>query len=432
MRVHLESYGCSTNLADGEVLAGCLNQAGYDLTDSIHDADVIVYNCCSVKGPTENRMIDLIKRAPRSKKIIVTGCLPLTNYNRLQKAAHFDAVIGPAAGTKIVDIVNRVLAGEKIVALTDGLHAKPLLNLPRLKRNSIVSVIPVSYGCLGACAYCCVVFARGRLRSYKIEDIVHKVKSDLSSGVEEFWLTSQDMGCYGIDLDTNLAELLNAVCAVRGDFHVRVGMMTPNFVLEMSSMLIEAFRNEKVFKFLHLPVQSGDDRVLHSMNRCYTVQEFRTIVSDFRCVFPEMTFATDVICGFPGESTEAFENTLQLIGDVRPDIVNVSKFFARPGTKAASITQNIVPQNEIKHRSAITANLAKKLSLEQNCQWLNWEGVILIDEKGKITNSWIGRNYTYKPIVVKNTDNLLGKLLRVKIEKAFNTHLTGTIIKEPS
>lgn len=431
MRVHLESYGCSTNLADGEVLAGCLGQAGYELTDSVHDADVLIYNCCSVKGPTENRMIDLIKRAPKNKKIVVAGCLPLTNYNRLQEAVRFDAVIGPAAGTRIVDVVNRVLKGEKIVAITNALHTKPLLNLPRLRQNSIVSMIPISYGCLGACAYCCVVFARGRLRSCAIKDIVQKVESDLASGLKEFWLTSQDVGCYGRDLDTNLVELLNAVCAIPSNFRVRVGMMTPNLVLDMLPKLIEAFNNDKVYKFLHLPVQSGDDGVLLSMNRCYTVGEFRTIVRDFRTVFPEITLATDVICGFPGESIEAFENTLRLINDIRPDIVNVSKFFARPRTGAASITKNIVSQTEIKQRTTVASNLAKKLSLEQNQRWLNWEGIILVNEKGKIANSWVGRNYAYKPIVVKDSDNLFGRKLVVRIEKAFNTYLNGTIIKEP-
>lgn len=428
MRVHLESFGCSTNTADSEVLAGCLLQAGYELTDSIHDADVIIYNSCSVKGPTENRMIELIKRAPTEKKVVVAGCLPLTSFDRLQKSVRFDGVVGPAAGMQIVTVVKRVLAGEKVVLLDDALHAKPVLSLPRLRRSSVVSLVPVSYGCLGACAYCCVVFARGSLRSYAIEEIVQKVECDVAFGVSEFWLTSQDMACYGKDLGTNLAVLLRAVCAVSGDFRVRVGMMTPNFALDMLPALVEAFKNEKVFKFLHLPVQSGDDTVLRSMNRCYTVEEFKGVVAAFRSEFPGVTLATDVICGFPGESDEAFENTLRLIGEVKPDIVNVSKFFARPGTKAASTRENLVSQGEIKRRSAMMANLVKQLSFEQNQRWLNWKGAILIDEKGKTSNSWIGRNYAYKPIVVKNTPNLLGKTLTIKIDKAFSTHLTATII----
>jgi MiaB-like tRNA modifying enzyme len=416
-------------MADGEVLAGCLAQAGFTLVASREVADVIVYNCCSVKGPTENRMLDLIKRAPVGKKVVVAGCLPLTSYERLQSAVRFDGVVGPAAGMRIVDVVNRVLRGEQVVSLDEASGSKPDSYLPRIRGSEVVSLVPVSYGCLGACAYCCVVFARGRLRSYSVSEIVRRVECDLASGALEVWLTSQDMACYGRDLGTNLAALLRAVCAVRGDFRVRVGMMTPNFVLDMLPELVEAFRSEKVFKFLHLPVQSGDDDVLRAMNRRYTVEEFRAIVDGFRAVFPEVTLATDVICGFPGESREAFEHTLKLISEVKPDIVNVSKFFARPGTAAASMTEGKVGQMEIKRRSGEMAKLAKEISLERNRCWENWQGVMLIDERGKIAGSWVGRNFAYRPIVVKSRAELLGKTKNVKVEEAFGTYLAGVILE---
>ena len=428
MRVLVESYGCSTNLADGEVLAGCLSQAGFDLAQSIPEADVVVYNCCAVKGPTENRMIELLKRVPREKKVVVAGCLPLTSFDRLQRDVRFDAAVGPAAGLGIVDVVKRVLAGEKVVALEGALCAKPVLSLPRLTKNPVVSLVPVGYGCLGSCAYCCVVFARGRLRSYSIEEIVEKVKCDLASGSGEFWFTSQDMACYGRDVGTNLAALLRSVCAIPGDFWIRVGMMTPNFALDMLNELVEAFRCEKVFKFLHLPVQSGDDEVLKRMRRCYTVQDFRKVVSAFRAAFPEVTLATDVICGFPGETKNAFDNTLRLISEVKPDIVNVSKFFGRPGTAAAEMT-NVVEQAEIKRRSTEAAKLAKEISLDRNQRWTKWTGEILVDEKGKVPGSWIGRNFAYKPVIVKSTSALLGKTLKVNVAKAFPTYLEGTVVE---
>jgi len=428
MRVLVKSYGCSTNLADGEVLAGCLSQAGFDLAQSIPEADVVVYNCCAVKGPTENRMIELLKRVPREKKVVVAGCLPLTSFGRLQRDVRFDAAVGPAAGLGIVDVVKRVLAGEKVVALEGALCAKPVLSLPRLTKNPVVSLVPVGYGCLGSCAYCCVVFARGRLRSYAIEEIVEKVKCDLASGVKEFWFTSQDMACYGRDVGTNLAALLKSVCAIPGDFWIRVGMMTPNFALDMLNELVEAFRCEKVFKFLHLPVQSGDDVVLKRMRRCYTVQDFRKVVSAFRAAFPEVTLATDVICGFPGETKEAFDNTLRLISEVKPDIVNVSKFFGRPGTVAAEMT-NVVEQAEIKRRSTEAAKLAKQISLDRNLRWIKWTGEILVDEKGKVPGSWVGRNFAYKPVTVKSNSDLLGNTLKVKVAKAFPTYLEGTVVE---
>ncbi len=426
-RIYLRSFGCSTNLADGEVMAGCLAEAGFKLVDSVAEADIVIYNTCAVKGPTENRMIDLLKKVPKGKRLLVVGCLPLINLDRLCREVRFDGAAGPALGGKIIDIVSGVLGGKKVVALEGANKAKPDLSLPRVRLNPFVGIIPISYGCLGSCAYCCVIYARGRLRSYSINEIAKRVKADLADGVREFWLTSQDTACYGRDIGTNLAELIEAVCAIEGDFKVRVGMMTPNMALGILEDLIEAYKDEKVFKFLHLPVQSGDDNVLKRMRRFYTVSEFRKIVEAFRAAFPKITIATDVICGFPGEDEKAFEETLKLIENVKPDIVNISKFFARPRTPAAAM-RDTVPFSEIKRRSAMLSGLASKIALERNREWIGWEGGILVDEAGKVAGSWVGRNFAYKPVVLKSKENLLGKVVRVKIYDVFPTHLVGALL----
>src|SRR3989304_5725666 len=337
MRVFVRSFGCSANSADGEVLAGCLAAAGYELVDSASEASVLVYNTCAVKGPTEDRVIEVLKRAPQDKKVIVAGCLPLISFERLCREVRFDGAVGPAAGDAIADVVKRVLSGERVVDLAAALNSKPALGLPRKRSNPAISVVPVNYGCLGACAYCCVVHARGHLRSYSVKEVVERVKKDLAAGAKEFWVTSQDTACYGRDVGTNLAALLKALGDVEGSFKVRVGMMTPNMVTDILDELIEAFKSDNVFKFVHLPVQSGDDGVLKRMRRFYSVRAFKQIVGVFRAAFPEITLATDVICGFPGETRGAFENTLRLIEEVKPDIVNVSKFFARPKTAAAEM-----------------------------------------------------------------------------------------------
>ena len=427
MRIFVKSFGCSTNLADGEVLAGCLAKAGYKLVDSLSGADLIIYNTCAVKGPTENRMIEILKRVPSDKKLVVAGCLPLINFERICKEVRFDGIVGPAVGDKIVGVVKRVLNDERVVTLEGALEAKPSLNLPRMRLNPVISIIPINYGCLGSCAYCCVVFARGRLRSYGIQEIVERMKKDLVLGAREFWITSQDTACYGRDRGTNLAELLHAICAVEGDFKVRVGMMTPNVAGDILEYLVQAFKSEKIFKFLHLPVQSGDGQILKLMRRFYSVEDFKRIVSVFRACFPDMTLATDVICGFPSEGEEAFQKTLQLIEEVKPDIVNVSKFLARPRTAAAEMHGDFVPFQEIKRRTGIVANLARKLAFERNQRWLTWTGEIVVDEVGKVCGSWVGRNFAYKPIVVKSGDNLFGKTLHVKITRAFSTYLEGAV-----
>jgi threonylcarbamoyladenosine tRNA methylthiotransferase CDKAL1 len=423
-QVFIKNFGCSSNTADGEVLSGCLLQAGFQSANSEAEADLIIYNTCAVKGPTENRIINALKQAPKNKKILITGCLPMISFERLCREAHFDGAVGPAVGKEIVQVALRVLGGEKVVDLAK-VNTMPLLSLPRQTANPIISIVPINFGCLGSCTYCCVVFARGHLRSYSIKEVVERVQNDYAGGAKEFWITSQDTASYGRELSTDLAELLEALGKLKGDFKIRVGMMTPNLVTEMQSRLITAFDNLKIFKVLHLPVQSGDDKVLQYMRRFYTASEFKGIVNTFRNEFPKLTLATDVIVGFPGETPEAFENTLKLLEEVKPDVVNVSKFFARPKTIAARMKEGLVNKEETKRRSAVVAELVKRLSLERNQRWVGWSGEVLIDEKGKFEGSWVGRNFAYKPIAIQSVDNLLGKTLNVKVTEASTTYLKG-------
>jgi MiaB-like tRNA modifying enzyme len=427
MEVFVKSFGCSSNAADGEVLAGCLASAGYQLAASAEVADLIIVNTCAVKGPTENRMIEFLKRVPPEKKLVVAGCLPLINFERLLRETRFNGVIGPSAGDRIVDVADRVASGLNVLALQDSEAAIPSLRLPRVKSSRVISIIPISYGCLGSCAYCCVVFARGMLRSHCVEEIVKRAKNDLAHGTREIWMTSQDTASYGKDKGTNLAKLLSKLCEKGGEFKIRVGMMTPNAALSILDDLVEAFSDERIFKFLHLPVQSGDDDVLNRMRRFYSVRDFEKIVRTFRKSFPEMTLSTDIICGFPGESRKAFAKTLRLIEEVKPDVVNVSKFFARPRTAAAEMRKDFLADAEIAERSRAATALAKRVSLERNQRLIGWSGEVLFDEVGKVAGSWIGRNLAYKPIAVKSEKKLLGESLLVKVNEAFSTFLTGEI-----
>jgi len=422
-RVYVKSFGCSANLADGEVIAGCLSKAGFEVVDEPQDAEILLYNTCAVKSPTENRVIDILRKAPRDKRLVVTGCLPLINFERLKNEVEFDGVTGPAPGAKIVEILCRVAAGEKVVYLLGV--SKPSLCLPRIPVNPVVSVVPINYGCLGNCSYCCVHFARGQLRSYLIDEIVERVKQDLVSGAKEVWLTSQDTACYGKDIGASLSDLLRRICEIEGEFFVRVGMMNPNHVMEMLDELVETYKCGRVFKFLHLPVQSGDDEVLELMNRRYTVEEFKTVVQAFREEIPRLTLSTDVICGFPGESRDAFEQTKKLVREIQPDIVNVSKFFSRPRTPAEKMVS--LPPKEVKMRSREVAELSRMISFERNRAWMGWEGTVLFDEKGK-GESWMGRNFAYKPVVVKGSESLVGTFVQVRVVNAFSTYLEAEVV----
>jgi len=424
-RVFVKSYGCPTNTADGEVMSGCLSTGGYDIVSKPQDADVLIYNTCAVKTPTEDRMFHILRNVPQGKRLIVTGCLPLINFERLKSEIDFDGVLGPAPGSKVVEAVDRILRGDRVVALEND--ATPDLNLPRVPVNEVVGIIPINYGCLGSCSYCCVLLARGRLRSYKPSEIEQRVRQALTSGVKEIWLTSQDTACYGRDVSTDLVHLLKTVCEVEGDFLVRVGMMTPNIALGILDDLVDAYKHDKIFKFLHLPVQSGANEVLRLMNRLYSIEDFKRIVQSFRKKIPEITIATDVICGFPGESDEAFARTTDLINEVQPDIVNISKFFPRPHTPALEMTQ--LDSREVKARSKALAELSRRIAFERNKDWMHWTGTILVDEKGR-SESWIGRNFAYKPVVVKSNQALLGRFLNIQVRNTFATYLEAKVTQK--
>jgi len=430
--IFIKNYGCASNTADAETIAGCLKQAGYQLSTNETEATIIIYNTCAVKGPTENRIINDIKQTPKNKKIILTGCLPKINLERLTKEVHFDAATGPSTGQEIPNIIQQILQNQKttITPLTPP-KEKPPLTLPKLPTNPLISIIPINFGCLGNCSYCCVVHARGHLQSYTIPQITHRIQTDHQTGCQEFWLTSQDTASYGHDINTNLAQLLHHTTTTQNlpqNIHIRVGMMTPNLVTPIQTQLINAFKDPRIFKFLHLPIQSGDNKILSAMNRFYTTEEFQTITQTFKETFPNLTIATDVIVGFPGETTQAFNNTLNILKKIQPDITNVSKFFARPKTPAWNIQEGLVDKDEIKHRSTLTAELAKQISTQRNKTWIGWSGEAFVDEKGKIPHTWISRNFAYKPIVIKSNTTLLGKTLQVEITEASPTYLKGKII----
>jgi threonylcarbamoyladenosine tRNA methylthiotransferase CDKAL1 len=415
-------------MANGAVLAGCLQKAGYQLTDSFSSAEVVILNTCAVKGPTEDRMIELARRVPRTKKLIIAGCLPSINPERLKREVVFDGAVGPTAGERIIQITDGVIGGKNVVSLENETRSLPELSLPRIQQSSVISIVPVSEGCLGACTYCCVSAARGPLRSYETKDIVERIKEDLATGYREIWITSQDTGCYGKDRRTDLAALIRNICEIEGTFKVRVGMMNINAALPMIDRLVEAFKDPKVFKFVHLPVQSGDDEVLRLMRRQYQVDDFKTVIKAFRKESPNITVATDIICGFPKESSEAFGRSLSLIEEVKPDIVNVSKFFARPKTAAAKMKEDFVPAQEIKKRSAQMSSVARRMAFESNKRWEGWIGEILIDEKGKTPGFWVGRNYAYKPIAIKSGAKLLGCFAVTRVVRTFPTYLEGRVV----
>ena len=418
--VRIETYGCSMNKASSEVVAGLLLERGHEISDG-PSFDAVVVNTCTVKTPTERKIFRRLEELARDeRKVVVAGCLPGTCPGIAGRFPSFSFV-----GTNVLDVpdaLKEVLAGRRLVKIeTEGCGP----GHRRRRENPVVGVIPISQGCAGDCSYCLVRKARGRLKSYAPEGILGDIKAAVAEGVREIWLTSQDCGCYGMDIGTDLPSLMSRVTSVEGDFMVRVGMMNPNHALNFLSELIEAYKDPKVYKFLHIPLQSGDDRVLKDMNRRYTADDYRRIVREFRRNIPNTTVSTDVIAGFPTEDDAAFQRTLDILEETRPDVLNISRFWARPGTGASDMKQ--LHGRVTNARSRRVAELFAKIAAENNGRWIGWEGEVLVSEKNKI-GDYCARNYAYKPVILKEKTRLLGRTVIARVTGATKNDLRGEMI----
>ena len=400
-----------------------LVRAGCELTETPEGADYVVVNTCAVKDPTEKHMARRIAELlDAGKRVIVTGCLTHVNPDVIDQRV--SGILGVKSIDRIAEAVSVAEHGGKLVSVEGWRERNPdKLELPRLWKGGVAFVVPISEGCLNACTYCATRFARGVLKSYKPELIVKWVKEALAKGYKEIQLSSEDTGCYGFDIGTNLAELLEEITSIEGDFRVRVGMMNPNHAIKILDELVEAYQDPKVYRFLHLPVQSGDDGVLRRMGRNYTVGDFEDIVGGFRRRIPDLNLNTDIIVGFPGETDEAFLNTVELIKRVRPDKINVSRYSPRPGTIAARWRQ--IPGWKVKERSRELHRLRLRIAYEINLGYSGRRVEALIHGEGK-KGGVEARTFNYKDLIVDS--GTAGELVNVKIEKVAPTYLLGRVI----
>ncbi|MBW2965972.1 tRNA (N(6)-L-threonylcarbamoyladenosine(37)-C(2))-methylthiotransferase [Candidatus Woesearchaeota archaeon] len=421
-KIYIKTYGCALNQSDSELMSGLLKQAKFEITKNIEDAFIVIVNTCTVKGKTETKFfnyLEKIKQQHPNKKIIITGCIPQTDPEKL--AGH--PLIGTSQITNIVQLVEETIHDNPVVMLTK--EKLPRLLFPKIRMNSVIEIIPICEGCLGSpCTYCKVKSARGSLRSYPKEEIIKQATNAIQEHIPEIWLTAQDTGCYGKDINSSLPELLTELIQIPGNYKIRLGMLNPNHAYEFLDKLIEIYKSDKIFKFLHIPVQSGNNEILKAMKRKYTVEQFKEIIEKFKKAIPEITIATDVICGFPGETEQQFYDSLELIKKIKPDILNISRFWPRPKTQA-SLMENQVHGNETKKRSTLMTDIFQNISRMQNEKWLGWQGEILIDEKGK-DNTFIGRNFAYKPVVAEGNYKL-GDRINIKVNKITSHDLRANI-----
>ncbi len=420
---YIETYGCASNQNDSEIIAGLLSRQGFHVIGNIEIADIVIVNTCSVKEATSNkihyRIAELMKRYS-TKKFIITGCMPEAEYDALKNIAPRASLVGTRRIMEIAEAVRKALEGRQVEWL--GTKGKNKLGLPKIPKNPVIHIVEICSGCELACSYCATKLAKGPLFSYPEDRIIAEIAEAKDAGCKEFWITGQDVAAYGRDCGSSLPKLIRRILdSVKGKYFLRLGMMNPENVRTMKDELAAVYQDSHVFRFLHMPVQSGSNSVLKKMNRPYSVEDFAELVLWFRKAVPGITIWTDVIAGFPSETNEDFQQTIALMERTEPDFVNVSRYSVRSGTKAAEMEQ--LPTEIKKERSRLMSALADKLAKENNQKWIGWQGELIVDEYNNEKGNWIGRNIAYKPIVLKA--GRLGEIQQVKITGAEKTHLVA-------
>lgn len=387
MKFYLENYGCTLNQAQGEMIANSLISQGNQLVDDMKLADSVLLSTCVVIKHTEDRMLRRIEEIrSEGKGVVISGCL--TNV--------------PAEGVRRIDFYY-----------SRG-------RLPILKEGNLSVGIPIAEGCDGGCTFCISRIARGRLKSFNPNEIIDNVREMVSKGAKEIRLTALDTGSYGNDISTTLPQLIEKITRIEGDFSIRIGMMEPENASSIVDDLLNVMKSEKVYKFLHIPFQSGDPLVLRKMGRQYKIEKFLGVAEKFRDTYPEGMLSTDVIVGFPYESVEGLRATADVIRKVKPEILNITRYSPRPGTAAYS--WKVPPTNQTAQWSRILTEIHRDISERSLERFVGRETEVRVMEVGK-NGTFVGRDSNYHPVILKT--GKLGEVRKVRILDSSDFYLIG-------
>ncbi|MEN6396656.1 MAG: tRNA (N(6)-L-threonylcarbamoyladenosine(37)-C(2))-methylthiotransferase [Methanoregula sp.] len=385
-RVYIETYGCSYNFGDTANLIEVLKRYGSMRVECPDDADAVIINTCTVVGPTERRMLRRLA-VFQEKPLFVTGCMPLVQREAILSVCS-PVIISPDAIREAYLRVKTVSPGG-------------------------TGIVQVAQGCLGRCTYCITRRARGPLASFPQQEIREKVQAFVNAGACEIQLTGQDVSAYGRDTGTDLPVLLTAIRDISGNYRIRVGMMNPATVLPIVDDLVDAYDSDRIFRFLHLPVQSGSNHILKQMGRGYTAEEVEQIISAFRRRYPDISIATDFIVGFPGETEEDFSRSLELIGRTKPAKVNVTRYSQRPFT--GPFAEKDFPDSVKKDRSRLLNAYAEEQYSTLNRPLLGTPVSCVVTEKLR-PGSVMARTATYQGVVI-GEDLPIGAAAEVILKK---------------
>jgi len=434
--INIQTFGCTANQNNSEIIKGILMQSNYQLTNNPQIADILILNTCIVKQKTENKIKrkiqDLTKQYPK-KLLIITGCMPETDAKQIKQLSPNSILLGTHHFKDIVKLIKNYQQSQ----LTEKKQKEYLkyqdeqkLLLPKISNNKLISITQISEGCLGDCSYCKTKLAKGPLFSYNQEDILKSIKSDLQQGAKEIWITSQDCSAYGLDKNnlSQLPELLNNILSINKKFKLRLGMSNPNHILPILDQLIEIYKSPKLYKFLHIPIQSASDKLLTNMNRKYTTKQVKQIITKFKQEFPDITISTDIITGYPTETQKDHEKNIKFIKTYKPDVFNLSKFSSHKNTKAGKLKPLLI--NTINKRTTELMQIHRQTAQENKQKFLNQIFKVFINNKTKIPNIYEARDPNYNIVLIKsNNKNILGKNINTKINQVGVHHMIGEIVE---
>ncbi|XP_056618548.1 threonylcarbamoyladenosine tRNA methylthiotransferase [Triplophysa dalaica] len=430
-KVWVRTWGCSHNNSDGEYMAGQLAASGYKITEDSSDADLWLLNSCTVKNPAEDHFRNSIKKAQeQDKKVVLAGCVP-------QAQPRMDylkglSIIGVQQIDRVVEVVDETVKGHSVRLLGQKKEkGKRLggarLDLPKIRKNPLIEIISINTGCLNACTYCKTKHARGELASYPIEELVERARQSFQEGVCEIWLTSEDTGAYGRDIGTDLPSLLwELVKEIPEGAMLRLGMTNPPYILEHLEEMAKILNHPRVYAFLHVPVQSASDSILMDMRREYCCADFKRVVDFLKEKVPGITIATDIICGFPGETDEDFERTMELVRDYRFPSLFINQFYPRPGTPAARIQQ--VPAQVKKQRTKELSALFQ--SYNPYDHKVGERQHVLVTEESFDTLYYVAHNKFYEQVLVPKKSEFKGKMIEVDIYEAGKHYMKGHPVED--
>ena len=342
---------------------------------------------------------------------------------KLEKVAPNCSWIGPHQLNKTADVVNETYCGN--VIRESGFSKESKVGVPKVSDGSLIHIIQIAEGCLGACTFCCTRFARGPLNSYPIKDIVAEAKKAIDDGAVEIQLTAQDTAAFGYDSGEKLSDLIKEVANLNGEFRVRVGMMHPKNILNNVDEIIDAIKHPNVYNFIHLPVQTGSNKVLSEMRRGHTLDQYIDIVSKFKSEIPDLTLAVDIIVGYPTESDEDFQLTVDLLRNIKPSLIHLSKYQHRKGAISSSLKE--IPHEIMKKRSKDLSKIKTEITEEENKELVgSIQNAVVVEVGSK--GGFIAKTDSYIPVIVDDVN--LGDFIKVKITDATATYLKGDVVSK--